>query len=350
MQTLAQFIQQIEEQYADVHTESFLTEKIGMSNLGSLCAGDQQLRLSAEAECQFARRLSIPPAFLPTIEPDIRAMLFNRRLQGELAAGTIPAEMHLIVDKDRRVLGFDDPLLLKLTATSLLQLVLSSVPPHLSAERIEVSRVDCSPTILSFSCFTPQKAIEPRVGDVVNGGIDVHHTITGESATQIRCYFQRLVCKNGATVHICRDGKRARSRRLSTSTFAQVDMVMQIRGLLVTAWQQIDDKLDAMTKLLEQPPVSFQFLDRQRTRFSLNNDIIQAIENAIDDDELAPTDSPLDLFNAMSRTATHEESLSLRQRRTLMYMAGEFSQHHVRLCSQCGSLIMERNTAQPVSS
>lgn len=89
--------------------------------------------------------------------------------------------------------------------------------------------------------------------------------------------------------------------------------------------------------------VSVDFLRQQRTRFLLNNRILQAIEEAIRQDEIEPTNTQYDWFNAISRVATHDELLNFRQRRTLSRMAGEFSQYTAHQCRQCGSWIMAQN-------
>ena len=120
-------------------------------------------------------------------------------------------------------------------------------------------------------------------------------------------------------------------------------MLRQIRRLLSEAWRQVTHKLNAIEDLLQKERVSSDFLRQQRTRFSLNNRIIQSIESALGQDELGPTNTQYDWFNALSRVATHDERLSFRQYRTLSRLAGEFSQHRVQRCGQCGNWIVRRN-------
>jgi len=226
---------------------------------------------------------------------------------------------------------------------TLMEIVNSSVPEHLSTEQIRISRLYRSNNKLSFSCFSPQIIAEPRVGDIINGGIDVHHSTSGEFGTQVRCYLQRLVCKNGACTHICKDEKHLHARRLANGRFDQQDMVNQLHRLFKETWAQLDEKLQAVHGLLGKEKVSIDFLQQQRTRFSLNNEMLREIEIAVNHDELGPSNTQYDIFNAISRVATHSESLSLRQRRRLMFMAGEFSQQDIHRCSQCGSWIVSPN-------
>ena len=346
MPNLTQLTEQIGQRYGHVRTVAYLTQKVAMKESGTLRAAAGEYILAPEALAQFARTSGISATAFLAIDPDLRAQHFNRRLQEKRSKGEFPGEISLTLDGHDRVLGFDKPGLLKIDACYLIQIVTSSLPRGLQPDEVQVSRIHCSPTILSISCFSPQRLVEPQVGDIVNGGVDVHHSITGEFGTQIRCYLRRLICENGATTHVCSNSssssKRVRSRRLFATAFVQDDMVSQIRRLLVEAWDQLDEKLNTVPKLLKRPNISSEFLDRQRTRFSLNNNIITAIGNAADDDELASTGSQFDSFNAISRVATHNQSLSLRQCRTLMHMAGELSQHHVHRCDQCGSWITQQ--------
>ena len=205
MQTLNQFAEQVRQSYSNQCALPFLTEQVVLEDSGTLRAGARDYTLSPEALAQFAQLSGISIKAFLAIDPDLRAEHFNRRLREKRAGGKFGSEIHLTFDKDGRILGFDKRGLLKIVAAGLIQIVMVSLPAGLPPGRVEVSRIHCSPTILSFSCFTLQEAIAPRAGDVVNGGIDVHHSITGEFATQIRCYLRRLVCKNGATVHICRN-------------------------------------------------------------------------------------------------------------------------------------------------
>ncbi len=169
------------------------------------------------------------------------------------------------------------------------------------------------------------------------------HYLTGELGTQIHCYLRRLICSNGAITHICNDDKQIRARRLHNGRFDEKDMLEQIGRLLTKTWEQLDTKLNAVAHLLDKKKVAVDFLRQQRTRFSLSNRVLRQIEGAIGQDEIGPTNSQYDWFNALSRVATHDERLSFRQRRTLSRVAGEFSQHTAHQCSQCGNWIVAQD-------
>jgi len=267
----------------------------------------------------------------------------NRRFQARAANRRIGRDLRINLNQDKQIIGFDDPKLLRISPVKLMEVFNSSLPENLSAKEIKVARANLSSRIMHVSCFSPEKLIEPRPSDIINGGIDIIHHTSGDTGTQINCYLRRLICQNGAVAHICSENKQLRARRLNNGSFDENDMLMQIRRLLTEAWVQINEKLDAVRSLIEKKRISLDFLRQERTRFSLNNRMLAAIRFAIKEDEFGPTDTQFDIFNAISRVATHDDALSFRQRRTLSRMAGEFSQQDVHKCNTCGSWIIQQN-------
>jgi len=339
-QNLVQLTQQVTEEYANQRSFVVPTKQISLTKTGLLSTGKNEFILSVEGSEQFARRFKIRDLFF-RLPLDLRAAVFNHFFHAAVAEGSIGSDIRINLNKEQQVIGFDDPKLLQIKPVKLMQIVNSSLLDSLSAEQIEVSRLHLTPAILSFSCYSPEKETEPRVDDIVNGGIDVHHSASGEFGTQIRCYLRRLACSNGACTHICEDEKRVRARRLHDGRFDEKDMLEQIRRLLTQAWLQIDAKLEAIKGLLNKERVSPEFLRQQRTRFSLSNGVLHSIEVAMNNDELGLTETAYDLFNAISQVATHDNSLSLRQQRRMMFMAGEFSQQTVTRCPRCRSWVIE---------
>jgi hypothetical protein len=342
-QSLTQLTERIENEYAGLRSLVLPTQAITLTEDGLLHTGKNRFVLTREASKQLARLLRIPPHFYLTLEPDLRAIFFNRRFQIRAAEADLGQDIRITLNNDYHIIGYDNPKLLRINPLALMEAVNSTLPKGVSAEHVRVSRSYLTTNLLSFSCFSPEIVTEPRVGDIINGGIDVHHSATGGFATQVRCYLRRLVCENGATTHICADEKHLRARRLSNGKFDEKDMLDQIQHLFTQAWAQIDSKLQAVKGLLEKEKASTDFLRQERARFSLNNRLIREIENALDTDEIGPTGRQYDFFNAISRIASHNGSLSLRQQRRLMFMAGEFSQQDVHRCPQCGSWVVQPN-------
>ena len=344
---LKQVTEEVAEKYADHSSFAISSEKIRFVESGLLSTGKNDFVLALDGTKQFARRSKVPADFLLRQEADLQAAILERCFHNEVENGSIGNEVRINLNKEKQVIGFEDPKLLKINVLTLMKVINGTLPKDkgLSAENVMVARLHTSPTIFSFSCYSPSDEFEsrPRVGDIINGGIDVHHSITGEFGTQVRCHLRRLSCTNGATTHICEDEKQIRARRLPNGRFDEDDMIRQINRLVGQAWIQLGDKLEAVKGLLDKPRVSPTLLRQQRTRFSLNNRVLKAIEDAIDLDELGATHTQYDWFNSITRVASHDESLSLRQQRMLMYMGGELSQQEARMCDKCGSWLGRLN-------
>ena len=342
-QNLAQLTQQIRDHYSGLRTDTYFAEKISLNDDGLLQVNQNEYPVKAEAAEQFWCVLHIPKDFMKRVPSDIRSRIFNHFFHQALTKREIPNEIRLIFDNNDHVIGYDDPSLHTIDPITLCETVNNLLPNGLLAEEIDVSRLTLKPDLISFSCYTPQIMIQPRKGDIINGGIDINHSITGSSATQVRCYLRRLVCENGATTHVCNDSNIVRSRRLSNKDFTQADMHGQIYRLISEAWKQLETKLAGITNLLSIERVHSDYIKQLRTKYSLNNNMLKAFNKAIDEDELGTTNTQYDWFNAISRIATHVDTLSMRQQRTLMSMAGEFSQQHVHKCDQCGSWVIEES-------
>jgi hypothetical protein len=339
-QNLAQLTQQIADEYAGSTSYVVPTGQISLTEAGHLRTGRNEFTVRREASEQFAHLLEIPTPFYLKLEPDLRALLFNRRFAAFAADRGFGRDVQIRLDKGRQVVGYDDPGLLRISPVKLVEAMNFSLPTGLSAEQVGVADFNLSPGHLHVSLFSPERVAEPRPGDYINGGIDVMHYMTGELGTQVHCYLRRLICSNGAITHVCSDNRQVRARRLANGQFDEKDMLNQISRLFLGAWGQVSVKLDAVGTLLNTKRVSMDFIRQQRTRFSLNNRILKAIEWAVREDELGSTDTQFDWFNALSRVATHTDRLTARQRQTLGRMAGEFSQHTIHRCSECGSWIV----------
>ena len=343
MQNLAQTTQQIKDEYTHLHSYVIPTEKISLTDDGLLSTGRNEFPLTLDAIGQFAGVAEIPKQFFRELEPDLRPVIFNRRFQARATARGIGRDIRINLNQGKQIIGFDDPKLLRISLVKLMDVFNSSLPENLPAKEIMVGRADLLPQKMHISCFSPEKIAEPRPNDIINGGIDIIHHTSGDTGTQINCYLRRLICQNGAVAHICSENITLRARRLNNCRFDENDMLMQIHRLLTEAWVQIDEKLIAVRNLLEKKRISLDFLKQERTKFSLNNRMLAAIRRAINEDEFSPTDTQFDIFNAISRVATHDDTLSFRQQRTLTRMAGEFSQQDVHKCNKCGSWIIQED-------
>ena len=208
MVSLDQFTQQIENKYANTKTETVSTQQIALTTEGLLRVGKKEMPMTTDALCQFARFGKIPTQFFLEIPSDLRAAIFNRLLPKRLASSSLAHNIRLTVDNQDQIHGFDDPTLHKLEPVILMKILKNSLPNNLSADQVEVGNYYLRNNIMSISCYTPIFFTEPRKGDIINGGVDIYHSITGEMATQVRCYIRRQICQNGATAHICSNEKK----------------------------------------------------------------------------------------------------------------------------------------------
>jgi hypothetical protein len=343
MKNLPLITEQIRKQYEGCSSFVIPPENVSLTDKGLLDTSKNQFPITREGLGQFAGYADAPKPFFLTLEPDLQAAIFNRRFQARLSDRRIPRRIRINLNQQNEITGFDDSKLFRTNPVKLMDTIISTLPKTLSAEKISVARADIGPNMMHISCFSPQSATEPQRGDIINGGIDILHCISGNAGTQISCYLRRLVCSNGATAHICAENTSLRVRRLSNNQFDESDMLSQIHDRLTHAWSQIDEKLNAIKALTQQKRILFDFLEQQRSRFSLNKHMLDAISLAINQDELGPTNTAYDTFNAISRVATHHENLTFRQQRTLSRLAGEFSQQEIHKCDKCGSWLAMRN-------
>jgi len=343
MLNLCQLSEEIAECYSGFKSLTIPTAKVRLNEKGKLSTGKNEYPLSEESYDSLAEVAEMPRPFFKRLDPDVQATLFNHCFPISNRVRKIGRDIRLNLDEDQRVIGFDDPHLWRITPKKVMEVVCDSSPPGLSPEKIEIHRYELTPRRIHFSCFSPQIIKEPQPNDIINGGIDLVHNLTGDEGTQILCYFRRLVCANGAIAHVCSDSKQLRARRLPYSQYDETKLLKQIQKVLTETWTQLNDKLEAVTELLKKDRLSKQIIRQMRTRFSLNNMMIKTIEDALHNDELGETNTQYDYFNAISRVATHERWLNPRQQRTLSRLAGEFSQQTSNLCKECGQLMFEEN-------
>ena len=350
MLNLKQLTEEIKKEFTDLHSYVVPTEDVRMTDAGRLSTGKNEFPVTPYGFDSLAENADIPKPLFRRLRSDVQATLFNHCFAERISDKRLPRDVRINLNKDRWVIGFDDLNLLRISPVKLMETIVSSLPNGLSSEQVSVASFDSTPQRLTLSCFSPEIVAEPRAGDIVNGGVDVVHHLVGNAGTQISCYLRRLVCLNGATTHVCGEDRQLRARRLHDGRFDEADIQAQIQRLLTDAWAQLQEKLDVVKGLLDKERVSIEFFRQQRTRFSLNNRILNAIEQALRKDEFGSTKTQYDIFNALSRVATHDADLTFRQHRTLSRMAGEFSQQTVHRCDRCGNWVVQEDPADGQSN
>jgi len=343
MDNLIQLTEKIEETYGAFRSYRVPSENVGLTDAGYLDTGKNRFRVPFETLDVLAEWTRIPRTFYRELPPGLQSSLFNGCWRRAVSDGKLPRHIRVRLDAEKRFVGFDDPQLLRISPSKVIGVIQTSLPEGLSSEQIQVARCDSTPGRLWLSLFSPDIEDQPRPGDIINGGIDIVHHLSGKAGTRVSCYLRRLVCTNGVTIHVCQEDRQLRTRRLANGRFDEADMLRQLDHLLSQAWSQLPEKIEAIKGLLQKDQMPTEYLRQQRTRFSLNDRMLNAIERAIHEDELGQTGTQYDVFNALSRVATHDEDLTFRQRHTLSRMAGEFSQQTVHRCERCGQWVREQD-------
>ncbi len=188
----------------------------------------------------------------------------------------------------------------------------------------------CTGLDYSTAALVVDQKFEPRAGDALYGGIRMQNSILGEHKIEITPYIFRQWCSNGAIVseniaqwsHKSDDGTDLRSWILNNTQ---------------SAVNALDNEFSRIRKLSEsklEGPVD-QTLASLFRKFGIpirtQKQIIEAAEAS--NDGKGP-ETAYDLWNAITRTATHSDSLSRSAARTLMGIAGDVSQQY-SVCPRC---------------
>ena len=341
MATLSETKRAVTERFGGLSRIRVPPEELVLRDDGVLSVSHDSYQLHRTALASLARFAGLPAHVVTDrLTSEERAFVLQGRIMRP-SEHAFPECLRLTIDDDT-VIGLDDAHLLSVDVLEIIEIVERTLPKGLTAEEISIDRISTSGHAVELTVFTPLIEREPRLHDVVNGGVYLRHPAVGEYATEVRCYLRRLVCKNGMVAHVCVGSRQARTRRLRADQFSLDEVRRQIEFLLTQAWDQVGVKAEALAGLLDQPPVDQGIFHRLRSRFSLNQQMIEAIRAAEFEDEKAPTDSFFDFIMALSRVATHPRAglvMTPRQQRTLMRAAGEMSQNHVHRCPSCGTWV-----------
>jgi hypothetical protein len=137
----------------------------------------------------------------------------------------------------------------------------------------------------------------------------------------------------------CVSRRTARTRRLPIEhPDALALQIAQVRRLSEGAWATLSDKLRAIEAMQHESVEIEPLLSRwiQHARLSTRT-LIPLFRQAWEFEGGRPT--AYDAVNALSRVATHEPSLTDRQRRVLAGLAGLLAFRHKHLCPRCFSLL-----------
>lgn len=204
-----------------------------------------------------------------------------------------------------------------------------------------VSRISNDIERLDVELVSPSRHIAVRPGDIVQSGLHIVHERFGVNATVVEGFMLRLACTNGMTRRECvGDGeKRPRTRKLPAdfphSRELQID---QIRRLAQRNWNLLGSQLEALQQTSERPTDVEQLLTRylQRGRISVRNMMPRLLEAWRAE---GGERTHYGAVNALTRVATHDHTLSRRQRRMFASLAGVLAFSEVHICEHCFSVL-----------
>jgi len=248
---------------------------------------------------------------------------------------------------DNRLVHISDDTLQTLTFGEVADAVEATLPRDLSDSDLRAHRLSITPVYFEFNIVAAKRQIEARSGDIVEAGISLLHFCTDQHPTQVTPYARRCVCDNGliVMVHDVRQGPRV--RRVPRFGGNLKNMVAQLQEVMRDAWAHVRPAMEQVQSLSERPLAKngvTRFLEQMRGRYALTNYEINTIEAAIEEDELGPTGTVLDIVNGISRVGSHLPGLDLFQRRQLLRAGGDIAVRYGSLCRLCGSIELARRT------
>jgi hypothetical protein len=300
-----------------------------------LIAGDAALTMSKRAFATFCGSVKAPNGYISQLPLPLQRSVLGHHLELSFGDGE---RVHLLA-REGEYVGMRDPKLLALTATDVLRVAadaLANVPFRVAGLRWP------TPTSIEFELVMPSAATEVAVGDIVQAGVRVTHSITGGHACWISAFLVRLVCSNGLTARQCvaagsADGKRQlgpRTRRLpAILPHARESQLDQVRRLVLREVAGLDARLEGLARLTtERTNIDALFASFVR-RAHLPQSVLPVLREAWTEEGGAPTRWAA--VNALTRVATHNRLLPLRILRSLAALGGLVAFEASHICPRC---------------
>ncbi len=342
MATLAEVREALDERRRRCSTVEVPLMALRLDDCAHLCAEGEAFEVEGKAWDDLAKGASIPPGFFKASPPDVKAYLFNRLYPGQVRENGSLATARLTLEDGRRVVGITTKMLALFSGAEVLEITLAQMSPLIEAGQLQVAH-SCLDEGLSLSFVSPQITAEPRVGDFIHGGIDIHHSDTAEFGTRIESYMFRLACGNGILSRPCQHSDEVPSRiRRATAENGEYTR-LRIAEMARAAWRELDAKMDAASRLAQEPVGDVEPLAEsiaEKLRFPER--LVKDIRDALYQDEMGRTGALWDLINAFSRVGTHVERLSTATQRYLKELCGDLISERIDQCPTCGCVIPDQ--------
>ena len=329
------------------HGKDLGSERIPLSQIrvvgDRLIARDHELRLDSEGLQRLCRHFSAPAEYLDRLPARLRDSLLAHHLaamgDGE---GRLNDRSSRIVYRNGTFIDVIRADLHTLGSHEVLNAVRDGFGSD--SDTFEVQRLEIGHEAFRLDVVSPRVSTEVRRGDVIEAGISLEHSYVGERATTVMAFMTRLVCTNGTVHRECVGSRQTtRTRRLNADRAdAGMLQIEQITRMTRDVREKLGSTLDSIRKLADKKAElreMEQFLRQARMH---SGGLVSRLRDAWVTEGSERT--AFGLFNALTRLATHDTGLSVRQRAILARLAGIYANSSTHICPHCFSV---RNLPSP---
>lgn len=294
----------------------------------------------------------LPQKYLDSLPHTLRDALLSHHLDEDFRHD----EIAVVTDADR-LWGFDRADLVALSVEQVVTAVIAGLGD--SQCDVDVVQMALSNGKVTIDIVSKRTSVAVKVGDIVEGGVRIVHSLVGEKATELSPYMLRLACSNGAVSRTCLDGASRTRRMPVTNVNGHELQAEQIRNLSASSFAAVSQRLADVPRLLETTFASQREVEGHFRallaphRLSVRRHATGEDRTSILDRLIAAWETEgremngFGVWNALTRLATHDESLSTRQQYVLSRLAGLFAFREHRVCPRCQSLLRGDAAANP---
>lgn len=309
---------------------------------GEVCAW------SPLAANQIRQKLGISENLEKNLPEEFLETLWQARMEYETRqpsnARCLPPLLKVSVH-DGQVVGFADASLVTLSNTQIIEAIGEVIDKYSTHGAEATLAGDTKPAAWHLTLIFPSECVEPREGDIVQGGLTIKHSAAGLHGTQVRNYLHRLVCGNGSVAPICIDSKQLRIRRRREDEFADQHVIDKLRLVVDQGMREVKTKLEAVAGLAKEKVNAVETLNQIALKHRVRKKVTDRLLSALHEDEAGPVSGSeatmYDVWNAITRVTTHNPGDLLREsvRERLSLFSGVYSQQAIHTCPVCKRIL-----------
>ena len=334
-------IQEIKALDAELHCRRFAQTDFCLE-AGRLVAGGKALDLDEAGFERLARHVGAPHRYLQELPDELRCQVLGHHIaKGDLNRDGKHATL-CVYWRGSVFVGFGRADLATLRGADVADALQAGIENVVKdkIDNIIVHRKDIRSDSFELDLVSPELSEEILPKDVMQAGLRVSHSLTGEHATQIETFILRLLCENGLVRRECAGEAHPRIRRRKHRNRDAIDHELaEIRRVTHRLVRALRGKLRSIKELTEKRVSVREFLDRQlhqvprlHSRKLLNT----LMEAWVDEGSVSTAYGAL---NAMTRVATHSEKISSASRQGLAALAGVIGTSGQHFCEKCYSVL-----------